>query len=685
MLALLLACACAAPAVAQDTEHGDPGHDDAEDMGRMPVPRLAAPAWDKESLELFATLPVQDGGRVKPLDTMAQFTLLALNGSRTLRLPSGEKRSHIEWLLDCLFYPEIARNYPCFLVNTGEAVAALGVPTHDKKRDRYAYSELQPGRAHMLELARHYESIEARNRSSVEQQILDLAHNVFRFEELIQFLDFARARFTAAEGSALAAAITDPQGAVTSELVALLDRVSDEVLAQGDTMGAEQVERERQVMSEVYFQQLMPVMTCAQAIACIPSPDRDERQWYSPGELPHLALDQGQPRPELLGLLGHFEKMAANREARLAAGDDAEANAALDAAFVEELRGFRGAVIPEAEARGEYDRVPLEVFFYRAKFVFYSQWLYVLSFVLVAISWLLPRRRIVDWAVSLSVWAPTLLLVAGITLRCIIRNRPPVTTLYETILFVTAVAVTVAMCIEWINRRRIAVAVASFLGMLGMFLAYRYEIKEGVDTMPSLIAVLDTNFWLATHVTTVTMGYSAGLLAGAIAHLYIFCRLFGIRRDDIDFNRGLTRMVYGVLCFGILFATVGTVLGGIWANDSWGRFWGWDPKENGALLIVLWGLIILHARLGRYIRDLGIHMSAVAMGMVVAFSWWGVNLLGVGLHSYGFTSGIGLILKIFWIAESVVLLVGGFVWLLEHSGSRAALATLDPEDDARTA
>src|SRR5690606_21223804 len=164
----------------------------------------------------------------------------------------------------------------------------------------------------------------------------------------------------------------------------------------------------------------------------------------------------------------------------------------------------------------------------------------------------------------------------------------------------------------------------------------------------NLVAVLDTNFWLSTHVTTVTMGYAAGLLAAALAHIYIFGKRFNLKKDDPAFYKSITRMTYGVICFGFLFACVGTILGGIWANYSWGRFWGWDPKENGALMICLWGLIILHARMGGYIRDLGIAITSVIMGMIIAFSWWGVNLLGVGLHSYGFTSGIMNMLVIFW-------------------------------------
>ncbi len=123
---------------------------------------------------------------------------------------------------------------------------------------------------------------------------------------------------------------------------------------------------------------------------------------------------------------------------------------------------------------------------------------------------------------------------------------------------------------------------------------------------------------------------------------------------DKSLRRSITRATYGMLCVTLFLSLVGTVLGGIWANDSWGRFWGWDPKENGALMIVLACLAILHARLGGYLKEWGINLAAISLAAVVAFSWWGVNLLGTGLHNYGFTEGGGYI-KLFY------LLIGGLL------------------------
>jgi ABC-type transport system involved in cytochrome c biogenesis permease subunit len=136
--------------------------------------------------------------------------------------------------------------------------------------------------------------------------------------------------------------------------------------------------------------------------------------------------------------------------------------------------------------------------------------------------------------------------------------------------------------------------------------------------MDPLVAVLDSNFWLTTHVITITLGYSAGLLSAFLATGFVLFRCLGLDGGDKELRRSLTRAGYGMLCLTLLLSLVGTVLGGIWANYSWGRFWGWDPKENGALLIVLWTLAILHARLGGYLREWGLHLAAIFTALVVA-------------------------------------------------------------------
>jgi ABC-type transport system involved in cytochrome c biogenesis permease subunit len=237
--------------------------------------------------------------------------------------------------------------------------------------------------------------------------------------------------------------------------------------------------------------------------------------------------------------------------------------------------------------------------------------------------------------------------------RIYISGRPPVTNLYSSAVFLGWGCVVLGILLEAIYRLGLGNAVAALTGFVSLLIAH-YLSKSG-DTFTVLQAVLDTQFWLATHVVCITLGYSTTFIAGFLGMLYI---LRGIFTPSLSpaIGRQLGRMIYGTLCFAILFSFVGTVLGGLWADDSWGRFWGWDPKENGALMIVLWNALVLHARWDGMVRERGLAALAVVGNITTSWSWFGVNELGAGLHSYGFTDGVALALLVF--VASQLLLVG---------------------------
>jgi ABC-type transport system involved in cytochrome c biogenesis permease subunit len=198
------------------------------------------------------------------------------------------------------------------------------------------------------------------------------------------------------------------------------------------------------------------------------------------------------------------------------------------------------------------------------------------------------------------------------------------------------------MCliVEAIYKNGIATVVGSALGFLTLIIAHLLSLDG--DTMIMMQAVLDTNFWLATHVTCVTLGYTTVFVAGFMGIAYILLGVFtgGLRGEG---GANLTRMTYGVLCTGMFLSFVGTVLGGLWADYSWGRFWGWDPKENGALLIVIWIALILHARWGGMVKQRGLAVLSVLGIIVTGWSWFGTNFLGVGLHAYGGAKGSAML------------------------------------------
>jgi ABC-type transport system involved in cytochrome c biogenesis permease subunit len=227
-----------------------------------------------------------------------------------------------------------------------------------------------------------------------------------------------------------------------------------------------------------------------------------------------------------------------------------------------------------------------------------------------------------------------------------------VTNLYSSALFVGWGSVALCLILEAIFKNAIGSVAAGLTGFATLLIAHHLSL--GGDTLEMMRAVLDSNFWLATHVVIVTIGYSATFLAGFLAIIYIARGTFTKSLDQKTAD-SLVRMVYGIICFATLFSFVGTVLGGIWADQSWGRFWGWDPKENGALIIVLWNALILHARWGGLIKARGLMALAVFGNIVTSWSWFGTNMLGVGLHSYGFTDSAFMALSLFVLSQLALI------------------------------
>jgi len=238
----------------------------------------------------------------------------------------------------------------------------------------------------------------------------------------------------------------------------------------------------------------------------------------------------------------------------------------------------------------------------------------------------------------------------GIINRMIIMSRPPVTTLYESIIFVCFVLVMISIIFELIRKDSFGLFIGVIGGIILQYLGFKYA-ADG-DTLGMLVAVLNSNFWLSIHVTTITFGYGVSLVSGLMGHVYLFKALLGnSSKKELKtiFNNN-----YVLTLVALFFTLFGTILGGIWADQSWGRFWGWDPKENGALLIVMWHLMVLHLKVSGMVKPLGFAFCASLINIIVVLAWFGVNLLSVGLHSYGFTDNVATNLYLF-IAFELIL------------------------------
>ena len=691
----LLLCGMTLSLSAQQAE---PKADDDAARKRVIVPSgPALPSLDlfrdPEIVKTFAAIPVQESGRIKPLENIASYRLLRFRARRSLWLTdNGEmegkplvdpatkqaiakadgkplKFSSMEWLLMSWFRPDIARTVPLFKMDNSSAITELGL-TAKAKRDQYSYDEIEPARQLLAQKMEQYRQIPSKKQSAEQRMIVQLAANFLDYEFMLTHFDFIRSPVGKSEDS-LPAGVEKPLR-LSKSLNALAADIR-----KGDVPP----------MQKPWFRDFGKAAIGAMMagnpelqLRIFPPAPKAQEVWHGPGETLFAAFnsDQDADAAELAWL-------AAYEDVYLALPDAAK--------FKTASKAFLTKVQDAAALRGEGSRVGLELHYLRADYFFYAQWLFLGGLVFVALTWISPESRFGTIAKA-SAWLllgfATGLAVTGVVVRCLIMGRPPITTLFETILFIGSSVALFGLIAELITRRGLGLLVAAIGGTGCMFLAIQFEASEASDTMQQLQAVLITNFWLTTHVPLINLGYAACMLAALISQSYFVYRFAGwvsprmaaLHRQSgkgDDMGRFMTRVAYGFICAGLFLSLVGTVLGGIWANYSWGRFWGWDPKENGALMIVLMCLVILHARLGGYVREVGLHCCNLILGCIVIFSWFAVNQLGVGLHAYGFTDGTWPKIHVYWLSQAILL---GYGLWLSFSSRRSKTAASLPADAA---
>lgn len=554
----------------------------------------------------FGRLPSLEGGRIKPLDSIARNSLLVIRSQQSFPY-DGRTVGADEWLLDVLFRPEVADKQPIFVINDPEVLGLIGLK---QTADRYfPFMALAPHLEAIDQQGRAAQMVEAKERTRYQGAIANLFERVFLYYKLKNTVQV--------EGAPLALAI----GAATE---------------------ADAAQRHETLTELAHFRPLPPL------------PGQPGDTWRNTGEALTAVARTGAQDPGLAPL--------AHLGAAYAAGDVEAFDRGLS-----ELRAVISAARPQALRQTD-----AEIVFNRAQPFYAGMIIYLVALLVLFGSWLWKPELLRAAAFSLLV-SGAVVHTAGLVSRIVLQGRPPVTNLYSSAVFVGWGAVVLGIILERMYRKGFGIAVAAAAGFASLIVAH--HLAGDGDTMEMMRAVLDSNFWLATHVVTITIGYSGTFLAGAIAIAYTLRRHLA-RSIDPSSTKALVSMTYGVLSFALFFSFLGTVLGGIWADQSWGRFWGWDPKENGALLIVLWNAIILHSRMGGYVREKGIMAMAIFGNIITSLSWFGVNMLGVGLHSYGFMD------KAFWALTTFIvtqLVLMGFCLLPRHFWKTAPVAAVAVE------
>jgi ABC-type transport system involved in cytochrome c biogenesis permease subunit len=565
-------------------------------------------------LQQVARFPVQEGGRVKPRDTLARNCLQIVSGRQSFRDDQGVTQPVIRWLLDVESSlpgeaDSPALKHPVFRIENLQVLDFLGL--EPRSGLRYSLDEFKSKIDELAKEASRARAVDEAKQDLFDHKLIELAQHVKLYIQL-----------------------------ATGEMPQMLPVANGEWLPISD------------VNEAIMFKALDIVLEGAGQKRMINvaqmKPDQRKELLRRFKEV-LLKLDP-QPRAQLFDqarsdvspppLVGIYEDLIQSYQA----GKVDDFNKAVDA-YQKQIDQLPSSIQTKAG---------LEYFFNHFDPFHQCMILYVVVFLLSCIGWLVwgaPLARAAFWLAVLTLAVHTAALVT----RMFLQGYPPVTNLYSSAIFIGWGAVMLGLGLEIIYGNSIGTAVASVLGFLTVWISG--HLAGDGDTLEMMRAVLDTQFWLALHVTCVTFGYTATFVAGGLAVTFI---LLGVCAPmlDRDIFKTLGQMIYGVLCFATLLSFTGTVLGGLWADVSWGRFWGWDPKENGALLIVIWNALILHARWGGMVKQRGVAVLAVIGNMITAWSWFGTNQLGVGLHAYGFSNKLAFGLTVFWATQLLVIFAG---------------------------
>lgn len=611
-------------------------------LGLHSAPALAEiPA---EHLARFATLPILHEGRLKPLDSFARFHFQAVSGAA-----APDSNTSLTALAKTLFTPASTLGQPVFLIRSPDVVHRLGLEPRDKPL--YSFQELVPAILAQQELITNLLATNRKTLAPDERELLALYATVDDERQLTGALSLLLP-ITMPLPDSVFVRLGLPQ-AVPLTLLDLL-RLKPDVMEKLQATMATKQERigdytpEEQENAALAYQITLLESVGANNILLriIPPVWEDKTLWQAPWDL---------QRQSLLGPAAQ-QFFAAWRIAAQAWRDS-------DITRWDQAMSHLENLTQQAQPSGlRHWALTLEIMLNRAAPFTVALWLIGLGGLLLCMQGVMRKTHTTNGVFALAknylpqviLFLALLVMGAGLLARMLILQRPPVSTLYESTLFVSFMALLGGFLLN--RSRQDGLWIGSTIAALLLLTSFVFG-ADG-DTLLVLTAVLDTNFWLATHVVSITTGYAAALVAGMMAHLSLLRQALDpaqAQRDD---------KLHLVAIFALLFTTIGTMLGGIWADQSWGRFWGWDPKENGALLIVLWLVWLLHGRVAGQLKPFAFTIGMALITIIVALAWFGVNLLGIGLHSYGFSDAAAWGLLLFCAGE--VALIGGLAltcWL----------------------
>ena len=574
-------------------------------------------------LKGFATLPVMHEGRVKPMDSFARSIQSNL---------SGKEQRPILWLTETLFNPALSENTPILKITNPDLLNMLELSVQTDKL--YSHRDVSQALAKKQDVLASILKTPEEDWTPAQKDFIALQQNSVLLGDLLSsmtlFLPLSVPLPEDVPDDLKGHANKQLSYVEITEIKPQLDAYLKTILEESGPDLTDYSESQ-QAVAYISFTlaNLQAAGTRSTVLRILPS---ENTKWLSPWE---YELKTDKTNHAALFML--WQQLA-------------------QAYHTSDARLWNNTINRIHKELGTHDiegkKLEAELLYNSVHPYFISNIAYALA-LLSALGFLYFDKKSLIHLSALSLGAGIIMHGAGILTRIYILERPPVSTLYESIIFVGLIVTIYGLVSYLRDKKAFWLVLCAALGVTLHLLGFSFD-NDG-DNLLMLTAVLNTNFWLATHVICITVGYAFCIITSLLAHYILIMRASG-KNDD-----GLFKHVHYVALLSLLFAAVGTVLGGIWADQSWGRFWGWDPKENGALLIVLWLIWILHGRICGQMGKTVVLAGLAYLSVIVALSWFGVNLLSVGLHAYGFTDAAAWMLGGIIVAETII--IGALVYL----------------------
>ena len=560
---------------------------------------LATPLFSNVDIpDSFAELPVLYNGRYRPAEAAARLWLAEFSGKQSL---PDESALSLAWRVHVLGH-EAADTIPLFTLQSGKLKTDLGL---DTKRHLFSFEELK----HVLEV-----------KSDHSSELLDLQAKLETWQKL---------------GSTL------PQ----------LTKLQTQAVEQMQARGLEPAQIQRNLQQQLPVQSLLK--ETGQLFLLLPI-RTDSADWVSPAAflLPTYNVQKNRLEPVSNFTPYSSEQFKSLKDRYLSARDATTRGQGVGthlAQFAQEANHAIHSLSNPLSDLPSINQLRAERWYYQWHPCLWLLGLYALS----ALFFVLHRKTAL-YLLLVTFLGHTALLA----LRSYILGRPPVSNMFETVVYVPWIGVLSALLLS-LKQGHISSILLGSASLLTVFLLALVETTQLQSGMEPLQPVLDSQYWLIIHVLMVVASYGVFLLAGVLGHVYLAKAAWNqpAQRDGPPLGQSILHCLY--LGTGLLIP--GTILGGVWAAQSWGRFWDWDPKESWAFISSCVYLIIIHAHTFRHIQSKGLAVGSIIGLWAISFTWYGVNyVLGTGLHSYGFGSGGTVYYFGFLFADAMFLLIALF-------------------------